>query len=95
VKAGRTDPRRFYDETSAALAGYLGDKFNLPEIALASDNLERTLLEKGVKPELVKETLACLQECDFGRFVSASAAPDKMRELVRRTRSIIDTLEER
>ena len=95
VKAGRTDPRRFYDETSAALAGYLGDKFNLPEIALASDNLERTLLEKGVKPELVKETLACLQECDFGRFVSASAAPEKMRELVRRTRSIIDTLEER
>ncbi len=95
VKAGRTDPRRFYDETAAALSGYLGDKFNLPEIALASDNLERTLLEEGVRPELVKETLACLQECDFGRFVSASAAPERMRELVRRTRSIIDTLEER
>jgi hypothetical protein len=95
LKAGRTDPRRFYDETAAALSGYLGDKFNLPEIALASDNLERTLLEKGVKHELVNETLACLQECDFGRFVSASAAPDKMRELVHRTRSIIDTLEER
>ena len=94
LKAGRTDPRRFYDETAAALSGYLGDKFNLPEIALASDNLERTLLEKGVRPETVKGTLACLQECDFGRFVSASAAPDKMRELVRRTRSIIDTLEE-
>ena len=95
VKAGRTDPRRFYDEAAAALSGYLGDKFNLPEIALASDNLDRTLSEKGVRTEIIKETLACLQECDFGRFVSASAAPDKMRDLVRRTRSIIDTLEER
>jgi hypothetical protein len=95
VKAGRTDPRRFYDEAAAALSGYLGDKFNLPEIALASDNLDRTLSEKGVRTETIKETLACLQECDFGRFVSASAAPDKMRDLVRRTRSIIDTLEER
>jgi hypothetical protein len=45
VKAGRTDPRRFYDEAAAALSGYLGDKFNLPEIALASDNLDRTLSE--------------------------------------------------
>jgi len=95
IKAGRTDPRRFYDEAAAALSGYLGDRFNLPEIALASDNLERTLLEKGVKTEIIGETLACLQECDFGRFVSASAAPDKMRDLVRRARSIIDTLEER
>ncbi len=94
LKAGRTDPRRFYDETAAALSGYLGDKFNLPEIARASDSLERTLLEKGVNAELVKETLGCLQECDFGRFVSASGAPDRMRELVRRTRSIIDTFEE-
>jgi hypothetical protein len=95
VKAGRTDPRRFYDEAAAALSGYLGDKFNLPEIALASDQLERTLQEKGVKADIIRETLACLQECDYGRFVSASAAPDRMRELVRRGRSIIDTLEER
>jgi hypothetical protein len=94
IKAGRADPRRFYDEAAAALSGYLGDKFNLPEIALASDQLERTLQGKGVKAETIKETLACLQECDFGRFVSASAAPDKMRALVRRSRSIIDTLEE-
>jgi hypothetical protein len=95
IKLGRTDPRRFYDEAGTALSGYLGDKFNLPEIALASDSLERMLEEKGVGAEIIKETLACLQECDFGRFVSASAAPEKMRDLARRIRSIINTLEER
>lgn len=94
VRAGRTDPRRFYDEAAAALSGYVGDRFNLPEIALASDNLERTLSDKGVKTEIIREALACLQECDFGRFVSASAAPDRMRDLARRARSIIDRLEE-
>ena len=67
----------------------------MPEIALASDSLERMLEEKGVGAEIIKETLACLQECDFGRFVSASAAPEKMRDLARRIRSIINTLEER
>ncbi len=95
IKPGRTDPRRFYDEAGTALSGYLGDKFNLPEIALASDNLARMLQEKGVGEENIKETLACLQECDFGRFVSASAAPERMRDLARRIRSIINTLEER
>jgi hypothetical protein len=92
IKLGRTDPRRFYDEAGTALSGYLGDKFNLPEIALASDSLERMLQEKGVGAEIIKETLACLQECDFGRFVSASAAPERMRDLARRIRSIIGTL---
>ena len=30
------------------LLGYLGDKFNLPEIAVTTDTLERTMAEKSV-----------------------------------------------
>jgi len=93
AKTGRTEPRRFYDEAAVALSGYLADKFNLPEIAVTGDSLERTLSEKSVAADTVRETVSCLQECDFGRFVSASASPDKMRELAERIRKAIDALE--
>jgi hypothetical protein len=93
AKTGRTEPRRFYDEAAIALSGYLADKFNLPEIAVTGDSLERTLSEKSVAADTVRETVSCLQECDFGRFVSASASPDKMRELAERIRKAIDALE--
>jgi len=94
-KVGRSDQRRFYDEAAAALSGYLGDKFGLPEIALASDQLERTLSEKAVSEETIRQVIGCLQECDFGRFVSASDSPEKNRDLTRRIRAIIAALEGR
>ncbi len=93
-KAGREDPRRFYDGAAMSLSGYLADRYNLPEIALASDQLERTLTAGGVKADLIREAIACLQECDFGRFVSASYSPERTRDLTRRIRRLIDSFEE-
>ena len=54
-KAGRLEPRRFYDEAALALAGYLGDRFNLPEIEVTADNLEHTMEEKAIASETVQE----------------------------------------
>jgi hypothetical protein len=93
-KSGREEPRRFYDEAAAALSGYLADRFNLPEIAVTGDSLERALSEKSIASDSVHETVLCLQECDFGRFVSASASTEKMREIAGRIRRIIDVLEQ-
>ncbi len=93
ARSGKTEARRFYDEAALALSGYLTDKFNLPEIAVTGDTLERTLTERSLHGETVKEIIACLQECDFARFVSASGSTDKMRGLAGRIRNIIDSLE--
>jgi hypothetical protein len=93
-KAGLTDARRFYDEAAGALGGYLSDRFNLPEIAVAGDTLKRTMAEKSIEGAVIEDTLACLQECDFGRFVSASLTPEKMAGIVSRIRKIIDILEQ-
>lgn len=92
-KSGRADPRRFYDEAAAALSGYLTDKFNLPGIAVTGDTLERTLAEKSVSEKTVAEILGCVQECDFGRFVSSSGSSEKMGQISSRIRKTIDTLE--
>jgi tetratricopeptide (TPR) repeat protein len=92
-KMGRSNTRQFYDQAAAALSGYLTDKFGMTEIELTGDNLERDLSEKSIPREIVEETRACLQECDFGRFVSASASTAKTKELSIHIRKIIDALE--
>jgi hypothetical protein len=90
-----SDARRFYDQAAAALSGYLSDKFNFTEIELTGDTLERALSQNSIPHETVEEVKACLRECDFGRFVSASASTDRMRELAARIRKNIEALEKR
>jgi hypothetical protein len=92
-KEGVQDSRRYYDHAEAALSGYLADRFNLAEIELTGDNLERTLANFQVPEKMVKETRACLEECDFGRFVSASTSVDKMHALSAQIRKNIDAME--
>jgi hypothetical protein len=92
-KEGHADTRRFYDQASAALSAYLSDKFNLTEIDLTADTLERALAPKVIQHEILEETKACFQECDFGRFVSASGSREKMDGLSDRIRKNIDALE--
>jgi tetratricopeptide (TPR) repeat protein len=92
-KTGRSDARRFYDQAAGALSGYLTDKFGITEIELTGDNLERALSEKSIPREIMEETRSCLQECDFGRFVSASASSVKTRELSARIRKNIDAID--
>jgi hypothetical protein len=92
-KEGARDSRNFYDHAAAALSGYLADRFNLAEIELTGDNLDRMLASFKVPEDAVKETRACLEECDFGRFVSTSASTDTMHILSARIRKNIDALE--
>jgi len=92
-KAGRAEPRRFYDEAAHALSGYLADTFNLAEIAVTADTLERTMAEHAIAAETAQGAVSALQECDFGRFVSASPAPERQTDLSRRIRAIIEIME--
>jgi hypothetical protein len=93
-KEARTDPRRFYDRISLALSGYLADRFNLPEIAVTGDILERTLRDQGISDETIRSITTAMQECDFARFVSAESDSVKMRELSGRIRKVIESLEQ-
>jgi cell division protein FtsL len=90
---GKSDTRRYYDLASSALSGYLADKFNLSEIELTGDNLKRTLSGKSVPRENIEGIQGCLEECDFGRFVSAAASAEKKAALSVRIRGNIDALE--
>jgi hypothetical protein len=93
-REARSQARSFYDRASTALSGYLGDRFGLSEIELAGDTLDRALSARSISTEIIRETRACLQECDFGRFVSASGSTDQMHVLSARIRKNIEQLEQ-
>jgi hypothetical protein len=92
-KAAALAPKGFYDEAAAAFSDYLADRFNLPDIALTADVLERELSAQQVSDPVVAEVAACMGECDFGRFVSASSDPARRKALDKRIRLVIDSLE--
>jgi hypothetical protein len=49
--------------------------------------------ENAIDAETAREVVAALQECDFGRFVSASSSPERRASLSRRICRLIDALE--
>jgi hypothetical protein len=92
-KEGKQTPRRYYDIAASAFRGYLADKFNMTEIELTEDIVERTLSKNSITQETIEETKACLRECDFGRFISATESPEKKQLLSERIQKNIDALE--
>ncbi len=87
--------KEFYAEVARALTGFLADKFNTSAAGLVSDQVERQLRERGVPEELISDTLALLNTCDFQRFAPAAADTSAMQETLRRAEKIIGSLEKR
>lgn len=63
----------FYDEVLKALWGYISDKLNIPVSQLSKDNIEYELTKYGVDPELIKEFIDVLNQCEFARYAPGDA----------------------
>ena len=70
----------FYDEVLKALWGYISDKLNIPVSQLSKDNIEDELTRYGVAPELIKDFIDTLNECEFARYApgNQNEAMDKV-----------------
>ncbi|MDK2908457.1 MAG: hypothetical protein PWR20_24 [Bacteroidales bacterium] len=58
----------FYNEISAALWGYIADKFNIPLADLSMENIESKLISRNVNTETIKAFIETLNNCEFARF---------------------------
>lgn len=85
--------KQFYDATSRALWGYLGDKLNINPSALSRDKVRAVLSEKGVPTELIDRLARVLDDCEMALFAPATL-PGGMQEVYNRAKDIIDNLEE-
>lgn len=84
--------RQFYDATSRAIWGYLGDKLNINPSALSRDKVRDVLAEKGVPSELSDRLAKLLDDCEMALF-APTAGGGGMQEVYDRAKDIIDQLE--
>ncbi len=89
----KNDEKNFYAEIQRALRGFLGNKLNLAEAGLITDDVERMLAAKNVPPEIIRDYLTCLQTCDFVRFAPTASNGRAMQEFYEQSRHALETLE--
>ncbi|NOZ55651.1 MAG: protein BatD [Calditrichaeota bacterium] len=82
----------FYAEVARSLLGFLADKFNLPAAGLVSEDVEGHLRRRNVEEELIRETLALLQDCDFHRFAPTESSTENMQATLKRAEKLIERL---
>jgi len=84
--------KEFYAEASKALLGFLGDKLNIAEAGMISDEVQPALQSRGVPQEVIDEYFACLHTCDLKRFSPAGATVEEMREFLERSEKAMGRL---
>jgi hypothetical protein len=89
----KNDEKGFYAEVQRALSGFLGNKLNVAEAGLITDEVERILAEKKVGAETIRQYLDCLHACDFQRFAPASSNGKAMQEFYEQARRAIEAME--
>lgn len=77
------DHNAFYGALSQALRGYFADKLTRDAAALTNETILAALAEKGVAADLVDQTKALLEDCDFARFAPAHNASQREKDLER------------
>ena len=87
--------KEFYAEVQRALTGFLGNKLNVAEAGLITDQIQALMTERKVPEDLIAEYVGCLQVCDFQRFAPADTNGREMKEFYDKARKAIEGLEER
>ncbi len=87
------DMAKFYAETAKALTTFVGNKLNLEESALVSDELMEHMQRRGVANEIVEQYRALLADCDFHRFARPDAPDEAMRKTYEQAKTILARLE--
>jgi len=85
--------KEFYAEVSRGLLSFVANKFNLDEAGIMTSQVEKLLTDRKIKPELIKEYLACLQICDYQRFAPIQTSVAEMKKFYDQSRSAMANLQ--
>ncbi len=71
--------KEFYAEVGRALMGFLGDKLNVDEAGMMTDEVRRLLKQKRVGENNIDLFFDCLQTCDLKRFSPTDSSEEEMK----------------
>ncbi|MBN2105552.1 protein BatD [bacterium] len=75
--------KAFYAEVGKALMGFLGDKLNIAEAGMISDDVKTVLAKRGVGASVINKIFSVLETCDFQRFAPSDASESDMRDFLK------------
>lgn len=81
--------KEFYAEIGKALTGFLGDKLNIAEAGMMTDEVRRALSGRGIRAEVIDLYFGCLSTCDMKRFSPSDATDDEMKQFYVQAESAI------
>ncbi len=87
------DGKQFYAEVQRALMGFLGNKLNVAEAGLVTDDIQRLLEERKVAPAVASAYIDCLHTCDFQRFAPSQSNGVEMKQFYDQAQSAIEQIE--
>lgn len=85
--------KEFYAEVSRALASYLGNKLNIAEAGMISDEVHALLKKRGVSKESVAAYFDCLKTCDMKRFAPLESDESEMKIFLRKAEQAITSVD--
>jgi hypothetical protein len=88
-----TDAARFHEEVARALVEYVSDRFNRSAAGLTYEMADELLASRGLGGALRRRFRACLETCDFARFVPSASASERRAEVLTEAKELIDQLE--
>jgi hypothetical protein len=86
------DNRAFYDETSKAILGYVGDKLQMPRSSMSKSSLRERLQELALEEPLIETVMSIVQDCEMALFAGQADA-DKMQTVYKRATQAIAGME--
>jgi len=87
------DAGSFHEETARALVEYVADRFDRSAAGLSYELADSLLESRGVSPEVRARFRACLERCDFARFVPESGSISRKAEVLGEARALVDLVE--
>lgn len=87
------DAAKFHEDVARALVDYVADRENRSASGLTYEEVDQILAGKGVDASLRRRYRACLERCDFARFVPDAKAAPSRTELAAEARAIVTALD--
>jgi hypothetical protein len=83
----------FHEQVARTLVEYVADRFNRSPAGMTYELADELLASRSVEGEIRRRYRACLEQCDFARFVPAASQAERRAEVLDEAGEIVDQLE--
>jgi len=85
--------KSFYSEIHKGLMSYLGDKLNIAESGMISEEVRKLLAVRGVPESSVEGYFGCMQTCDMMRFSPSGSDEEEMKKFLKKAENAVSDMD--